>query len=245
MKPLYGALTAVALCTMATAAQAAYVTIDFDGLKGPWSGSPLEAPGDYYNGGTGSLGSGPGPDYGITFSPLTSSSSDARVICNVQDCSTGNSLFVHGDRFNGTERGTIIHVEGGFRGIVEFDASVSNLNGIVLISAWTTYASGGHLITSVAVRHPDITNDCRRLECEFFHYSFNLADDNQSPDDVVAHAIVIDTFGDDAIFIDNIIFHDLILPDRPVAVAEPSAMLLIGSAGLAGAMLRRRQRAKV
>ncbi len=37
------------------------ITLDFDSLEN------LESVGDYYNGGLGSLGSGPGPNYGISF----------------------------------------------------------------------------------------------------------------------------------------------------------------------------------
>jgi hypothetical protein len=60
----------------------------------------------------------------------------------------------------------------------------------------------------------------------------------------VAHDIIIRTDGADAVFIDRIVFHDIILPDEdtpPVAVAEPSSALLIGGAGLIVACLRRRR----
>src|SRR6185369_933934 len=40
---------------------AAGVTLTFDGLQ---NGEPI---GNYFNGGTGGLGSGPGPNWGITF----------------------------------------------------------------------------------------------------------------------------------------------------------------------------------
>ena len=65
-----------------------------------------------------------------------------------------------------------------------------------------------------------------------------------TPDDIVAHDIIINTDGADAIFIDRIVFHDIILPDDdtpPIAVAEPSSAMLIGSAGLFAAVLRRRR----
>jgi hypothetical protein len=240
MKSVLRILTAASLCALTAGAHAAQITINFDGLKGPWAGT-REEPANFYNGGSGSLGSGPGPDYGITFSPFGATSTNARGICNVSTCDgpTGNSLFIFGDRMNGTERGTIMHIKGGFRGIVEFDASISNLGGWANILAVTEV--GGHTITGVDVRHPDPTNTCGRLQCEFFHYSFNLADDIFTPDDVVAHAILFLTQGIDAVFIDNIKFHDLILPDTPVAVSEPSTALLIGGVGLIGAMLRRRR----
>jgi hypothetical protein len=57
------AATAVALMTVAVAAgRAAVVTLDFEGLQ------DNEAVLNYYNGGLGGNGSGPGPAYGVTFS---------------------------------------------------------------------------------------------------------------------------------------------------------------------------------
>ena len=45
----------------AAVAQAAVITLTFEGLQN------LEPVGDYYNGGMGGFGSGPGPNYGISF----------------------------------------------------------------------------------------------------------------------------------------------------------------------------------
>lgn len=61
------------------------------------------------------------------------------------------------------------------------------------------------------------------------------------PDDIVAHDIIIDTDQADAIFIDRIVFHDIILPDEDAAHRRRRAVLglLIGGAGLFAAVLHR------
>jgi hypothetical protein len=234
-------LTAAGLCALAPTAHAALITVDFDGLDG----GLRERPADFYDGGSGAKGSGPGPDYGITFVPFGATSTEPGSICNVPlqcDGGAGNSLFIFGDKQNGTEHGTIMQIEGGFRGIVEFDASISNAGVPAVVQAGTDFTDNS-AIWVFEIRHPDPSDPCGRLECEFVHYSFNLADDPHTPDDVVAYTILFRTKGTDALFIDNIRFHDLILPGGdtpPASVPEPSTALLFGGAGLLGAMLRRR-----
>jgi hypothetical protein len=61
MKKIFLLSTLILVLLFATSAQAATV-LTFEGLK------DLEAINDYYNGGLGGSGSGPGPKYGITFS---------------------------------------------------------------------------------------------------------------------------------------------------------------------------------
>jgi hypothetical protein len=56
---------AMAWAWFLTTSAANAVVLDFAGLDA----INLEHPVDYYAGGFGSLGSGPGPDYGVTFSP--------------------------------------------------------------------------------------------------------------------------------------------------------------------------------
>jgi len=237
-------LAAASLYALTPDAHAAMVTIDFSGLDG--GGTPLlERPANFYNGGLGSLGSGPGPDYGITFLPFDATSSEPAVTClTAPACGEGegNLLWVFGDYLNGKEHGVILHVEGGFRGVVEFDASISNLGSFASVSTKTSLDNQSN-ITFTDIRHPDPTDKCQRLQCEFAHYSFDLADDIFTPDDVVAHYILIHTDNADVVYIDNIKFHDLILPDMPpTTVPEPSTMAMIGGVGLIGAMLRRRRR---
>jgi PEP-CTERM motif len=65
LKIALSAAAAMAWAALATGTANATVMIDFVGLDA----LNLEHPQSYYAGGFGSLGSGPGPDYGVTFSP--------------------------------------------------------------------------------------------------------------------------------------------------------------------------------
>ena len=57
------AIAAIASCLLSTKAEAATIVLDFEGLQ------DLEPVEDFYDGGFGGDGSGPGPDLDITFSP--------------------------------------------------------------------------------------------------------------------------------------------------------------------------------
>jgi hypothetical protein len=58
-------LAVAAVLIFGSTAQAAVVVLNFAGLNGNAQEHPLE----FYNGGVGSLGSGPGPNFGISFGP--------------------------------------------------------------------------------------------------------------------------------------------------------------------------------
>lgn len=62
----------------------------------------------------------------------------------------------------------------------------------------------------------------------------------------MAHYILFETGGTDRIYVDNIRFHDLILPDAPpppTPIAEPGTLAL-SAAGIAGLGLCARRRRK-
>ena len=87
------------------------VVLDFEGV------ADLEPILDFYDGGFGGFGSGPGPDYGITFGP------DARALIDSDDGGSGNisnepsantvSFFLTGP-------GVVMNVENGFTTGVTF-----------------------------------------------------------------------------------------------------------------------------
>jgi hypothetical protein len=112
-------------------AQAATATLDFDALDGGRDGLHAEEVRGFYRGGLGSLGTGPGPNLGITFTGFRGNANpialcNDRGLCN--NPAVGNSLFVLGNHQNNqVDPGVVIHIEGGFRGIIELDLSISNL----------------------------------------------------------------------------------------------------------------------
>lgn len=81
-------IAGVVLLLFSTAAFAGPITLTFEGLQN------LEPVNDYYNGGTGGFGSGPGTNYGISFT-----SDSLAVVClpGVNNCSSApspvNALF--------------------------------------------------------------------------------------------------------------------------------------------------------
>jgi hypothetical protein len=243
MRTILCILFAAATFAAAQAAHAAAITVDFDGLDGGHNVF-LERPGNFYSGGLGSLNSGPGPNYGITFLPRDATSHEPRAICrDIPTCApgVGNALFIFGDELNGMEHGAIMRIEGGFRGVFEFDAAIAAGVGAI-VSTRTALDSTGNISIGL-IKNPNPQDDCGRLECAFYHYTFDLALDPYTPDDVVAHYIIFDTRDTDAIFIDNVTFHDLILPETPTtAVPEPGTFPILAAsiAGLALARPRRR-----
>ncbi len=89
---IFGAMTAAALI-VAFQSHAAPIVLNFAGLNG----NAEEAVDNYYDGGTGGAGSGPGPNYGITFSSnALACSGQPGGACNTAEIPGGpgaNTLF--------------------------------------------------------------------------------------------------------------------------------------------------------
>jgi hypothetical protein len=109
----------------AFSANASDIVLNFAGLNG----TAEEAPLNYYDGGTGSLGSGPGPNYGITFG------ADA-ITCSGQPGGTCNTAMIPGGAgantlffLNGS--GDVMNKASGFTTGFSFYYSAASVPGVV------------------------------------------------------------------------------------------------------------------
>ena len=120
--------TAVGLLTfVVTNAHASPFSLDFGGLQ---DGEQVLS---YYNGGFGSLGSGPGPDYGITFSPTF-----VAVM----------AVPPYGpDRVGElTSTSAVMDVQGGFTSLFSFYYQAPDSSGVVTI--WSGLDGTGSMLAS-------------------------------------------------------------------------------------------------
>lgn len=107
-------LAAFALLLLGGRASAQQFTLNFDGMQN------LEFVGQFYNGGYGGSGSGPGPAYGVTFSP----DNGARVSTTIVGGQT--VLFMNNIDFNSEMEPLTMNVEGGFTGQFSFQYATPN-----------------------------------------------------------------------------------------------------------------------
>ncbi len=107
----------LAFVLVGSRAFAQQVTLDFSGLQNQ------EHVNQYYNGGTGSKGSGPGPSYGVTFTP------DNGAVASTTVSSGQTVLFISNIDPNSELNPVTMNVAGGFTGQLSFQyATTSFLN---------------------------------------------------------------------------------------------------------------------
>ena len=240
------------LCVATSQAQATAVTLDFDQLNGGTDGAHFEEVLNFYAGGSGSLGTGPGPNYGITVAGLGGISHAAAPVfafCNTESCSGNrgvagapsgpNSMLIFGNASDGA--GAILNVSGGFSGTVEFDAATTDTANFRV----KTDASNPSAIVNSRINNAGVDrSSCPPtlgVTCPFVHYSISF--------EGLAHTIVFDTSFRGPLSIDNLHFSNLTLPPGAddggvgAGVPEPASWaLMISGFGLAGAALRRNRR---
>ena len=223
MKILVGGAVA-ALSLAAAGAASASITLTFDQLNGAVNEEPLA----YYAGGFGSAGTGPGPNYGITFSANTITGCTQPYPCaNTNSAlppSAPNIIFFLS---GGADT---MDVAGGFTTGFSFFYSSVNVPGVV--NVWSGLDGTGTLLATLNLPVTPTNGDPGCLGepfCPFEEFGVTFAG--------TAHSV---DFGGTA----NQIGFDNITLGSPIApVPEPAAwaMMLVGFGGL-GMALRSRRR---
>lgn len=197
----------------------------------------LESIGNFYNGGFGGSGSGPGPAFGVTFgsNALALTSVNAGGGGNFQGNPSGNGIM-----FWLTGSNTFMNVEGGFEnGFSLFYSAIAGLGGNVDI--WDGVDGTGNLLASVALPFFDSEEGDPGCTLLGAYCPWRPAATTFS-----GTALSI-SFGGSPNFIafDNLTFgSDDPRTDPPTVIPEPATVVLLGSGLLllAGAgMVRRRQ----
>jgi hypothetical protein len=207
------------------AASASVIVLNFAGLDGDAQENPL----NYYAGGTGSLGSGPGPNYGITFSSNSIACSvQPGGSCNSADLPSGGNLlfFLSGGS-------SIMDVASGFD--TGFSFFYSAVNNPASVSVFSGLGGTGSLLASLAL--PTTPNGAGIPGC----FGTNFCP--YSPIGVsfagIAHSV---SFAGSA---NQVAFADITLgsetPGENTGVPEPLTLSLFG-AGLAGIAAARRRK---
>ena len=207
----------VALMLMAGPAKAAPVVLTFEGL------GDLEPVNNYYDGGYGGNGSGPGPNYGITFG------SDSLALIDQTSGGSGNTgndpsphtvlVFLSGP-------GDVMDVAAGFNTGFSFYYAVPFYTGSVTV--WSGMDGTGTLLGSINLP----------LTPDGSPYNYSVWE----PAGVAfAGTAMSAIFSGTANYI---VFDNITLGSSTPGVPEPSSMVLIGIGGIGLFLFDRRRRAK-
>jgi hypothetical protein len=120
----------------AVSSRAAVVTLTFEGLQ------DTEGVANYYNGGTGSMGSGPGPNYGVTFGSNSLALSSTNPLANFADNPSPTNIlfFLQGS-------GAVMNVAAGFDAGLSFYYCTPRSPGVVTI--YDDVNATGHVLATL------------------------------------------------------------------------------------------------
>jgi hypothetical protein len=204
-------------------AEANVITLTFAGLNG----NGAEAVENYYNGGTGSLGSGPGPNYGISFTPNG-------IVCNPTPYGTCNTAglpagsqalyFLSGSA-------ATMDVPAGFTTGFSFEYTAPFTTG-TFVNVWSGLDDSGTLLATIVLPEtpPSSGPGCfGQPFCPYEVAGITFAGVAMSAD-----------FGGAT---DAVAFSDITLGSATPGIPEPAAwtLMLMGFGGLGAAMRARRR----
>ena len=206
-------------------ASANVIHLDFAGLNGNLE----EGPGNYYNGGFGTLGSGPGPNYGIVFgSDSLTCSGQPGGLCNTAMIPGGpgaNALFFL------TGPGDVMDVAHGFTTGFSFYYSAPFFTGTVEV--WSGLDGTGTLLATLNL--PLTTNGSGTTGCYGTNYCPYVADGVHFSG--TAESVVFTGTAN------YIAFADITLGSAS-PVPEPLTLSVLGAGLVAAGAMRRRRKAK-
>jgi hypothetical protein len=204
-------LVAAYLAMCAGRASASDVTLTFEGLQN------FEQVADYYSGGTGSFGTGPGPDYGITFSSYGLGYSPAIAFAGDPSPPTVLLLLNYGNPLQpGYPISVTMNSSGGFSQALSFYDIVNSTAGSVEIFSGPN--GTGTMLAQQSLPLTSVNTFSGQITVSFSGTAYSAV--FSGPDDLMA--------------LDNITFPNLTVPEPSSGVT-----LILGLGGSCLFMKRR------